>query len=1023
MKEMIMTLEDYGRKPTFSSFLPGIAGMKGIPIWCYYVNRGQAIVSFGVEDKDHSIMEFYPAHQAYQNVKRLGFRTFIRIGERCLEPFHEENKTQRMKITMNGLSLEEIDLDSGLKTEVDYYVLPKETVGALIRRVTVTNESDQMLSIEVLDGMPALIPYGVNQWTTKYMCQTGKAWMQVEDLDTKLPYFRVRASMEDTADVSQVEGGNFSLAVDEMGNRLYPIVDAECIFGYDTSMEQPIQFWQKGLDSLMEEQQNCQNVFPCSFYGKKSILNPKESLTIYQLIGQVESKAVLQEYAGNDFRPEYFEQKKQEAEELVSEMTKRVETHTGDPVFDAYCCYTYMDNALRGGYPTLLPGEKVFYTYSRKHGDLERDYNYFSIRPEYYSQGNGNFRDVNQNRRCDVSLSPFVGTENIDTFYSLIQLDGYNPLQIDPVAYRIEEKIKDEFSGCLKAGLDMEFTPGQLYHQMRNAGISKERQDELFADIMQTANKSVRAAFKEGYWCDHWTYNLDLIEDYCSIYPDHEESLLFDSSYPWYPMHARVLEREKRYVKTEKGIRQYRSVEVQRQPTEKVWEEGNRAVLKSTLMEKLLLLCGLKFATLDFYGMGIEMEGGKPGWYDALNGLPGLLGSSMAETIELERLLRYTTEKLNTYGRTVSILTEVYALLEQLAKIGEEEWNLLCAIEGAQMSFWNRINDVKETYRRKAYDGLSGEYRSIETALLSNWLEQYRKIVSLGVRKAQQSADIMPTYFYYEVVAYQEEENGIRIQDVIQKGTPPFLEGTVHLMKGEMSPAEKRTIHEKIKSGPLYDTKLHMYKVNASLNEATYELGRATAFTPGWLENESIWLHMEYKYFLELLRSGLYQEFMEAFQKAGIPFLDEKIYGRSVLENSSFIVSSSNPNPKLHGRGFVARLSGSTAEFLHMWKIMMFGQRPFYMEGENLVLTFTPLLPGYLTTGVDEISAVFLGKTKVVYRINQGRTYVPGEYSIRQLMVLYENGDSVIYQGDKLEGKSAEDVRDGKACEIRISII
>jgi hypothetical protein len=31
----------------------------------------------------------------------------------------------------------------------------------------------------------------------------------------------------------------------------------------------------------------------------------------------------------------------------------------------------------------------------------------------------------------------------------------------------------------------------------------------------------------------------------------------------------------------------------------------------------------LKFSTLDPYGMGIEMEGGKPGWNDAMNGLPG----------------------------------------------------------------------------------------------------------------------------------------------------------------------------------------------------------------------------------------------------------------------------------------------------------------------------------------------------------------------------------------------------------------
>ena len=71
-------MEQFGTKEPFASFLSGIAGVCGIPMWCYYVNRGQGVVSFGVKDKDHSIMEFYPAHTAYQVVSRMGFRTFIK---------------------------------------------------------------------------------------------------------------------------------------------------------------------------------------------------------------------------------------------------------------------------------------------------------------------------------------------------------------------------------------------------------------------------------------------------------------------------------------------------------------------------------------------------------------------------------------------------------------------------------------------------------------------------------------------------------------------------------------------------------------------------------------------------------------------------------------------------------------------------------------------------------------------------------------------------------------------------------
>ena len=65
---------------------------------------------------------------------------------------------------------------------------------------------------------------------------------------------------------------------------------------------------------------------------------------------------------------------------------------------------------------------KIYHTFSRIHGDLERDYNYFQIDSTYYSSGPGNFRDVNQNRRDD-NKQPLVGDFNALMFLSLVQPD------------------------------------------------------------------------------------------------------------------------------------------------------------------------------------------------------------------------------------------------------------------------------------------------------------------------------------------------------------------------------------------------------------------------------------------------------------------------------------------------------------------------------------------------------------------------------------------------------------------------
>ena len=44
------TLTNYGMMEPFCSFLPGVAGETGVPMWCYYVNRGQCISSFVIEE-------------------------------------------------------------------------------------------------------------------------------------------------------------------------------------------------------------------------------------------------------------------------------------------------------------------------------------------------------------------------------------------------------------------------------------------------------------------------------------------------------------------------------------------------------------------------------------------------------------------------------------------------------------------------------------------------------------------------------------------------------------------------------------------------------------------------------------------------------------------------------------------------------------------------------------------------------------------------------------------------------------
>lgn len=1008
-------IKDYGRKSTFASFLPGIAGLRGIPIWCYYVNRGQGVVSFGVDNKDCAIMEFYPAHVAYQNVKRTGFRTFLRKDGKYLECFSKERWEQEMEIGMNSLSLRERNEEEKLRTDVDYFILPGERIGALVRKVSVTNEDEREISLEILDGMPALIPYGVDADSMKNMTQTAKAWMLAEDLEEKVPFFRTRASLADSAAVQEIKGGNFSFACLEDGTLLTPVVDPEAVFAYDCSLETAVRFVQDGLAGVYGWKQVTSNLLPCSFYGAQATLKPGETLTLYEVVGQVESRDCLKRFLEEKRDGSYFEEKQEEAEGLIDELVDGIATKTASESFDVYCRYTYMDNLLRGGYPIPLGNNKLYYVYSRKHGDLERDYNYFSMLPEFFSQGNGNFRDVNQNRRCDVFFAPFVGRENIKMFYSLLQLDGYNPLGVEKLTYQLDgEKAKTLFSGMdekaaetLTAFTKKPFTPGALWAKLDDTlGQWKE---PLFYQVIDFAESTVNGNFGEGYWSDHWTYNLDLIEDYLEIFPDKEREMLFEEEYTYFLSQIRVNRRGRRYAVTEKGLRQYHALdeESKRSGAEKLVraQYGKGEIVHVTLMEKLLLLCATKFAALDAYGMGVEMEGGKPGWYDALNGLPGLFGSSMAETYELARMLHYTISVLERFPGDVAVTEELGDLIDELRLVVRLEKGSLSQ-EGEILSFWNWINDVKELYWDKTYSGISGKKKTYAGEALAEALKEWEVFVERGIEKACAFGEgICPTYFSYEVTDYEKKADGIVPLGFKVKPVPAFLEGPVRYLKLELPGEKKKALYENVKNSGLYDKKLSMYKVNDSLEEASYELGRACAFTPGWLENESIWLHMEYKYLLELLRSGMYAEFFEDFHQAAVPFLDPEVYGRSIYENSSFIASSRNPDERIHGKGFVARLSGSTIEFISMWKLLMFGRHVFTVKKKELVFSPQPALPAYLIPEDGVVEATLLGETAVVYHMGEKRDYIPGQYTVKRMHFTYKNKNEADVDAACVAGK------------------
>jgi hypothetical protein len=1053
-------IRDYHRQPAFASFLPGIAGLMGIPLWVFYVNRGQAIASFGIESKDVPVVEFQPANKAYQTVTATGFRTFIKTAESAstvYEPFGaylpEPDAVQRqMAIGMNDLLLTEQQDRHDLRVAVRYFTLTDEPLAGLVRQVTITNTGQTAQSLQVVDGLPVIAPYGMTDDLLKNMARTAEAWMGVFSAGPDVPFYRLRSSIADSVEVTGYEAGHFYVTVTGDGDRLPVLVDPAALFGENTALSSPDRLVQGDLESVLAQPSITLGRTPCGFAGVRRTLSAGESLVLHSIIGHAPSMTVLQAQLDRITQPAFFAAQGDRAGALARDLTDRVAITTSHPRLDAYTRQTFLDNVLRGGWPIVLDGggkRFVQHVYSRKHGDLERDYNAFFLAAEHYSQGNGNYRDVNQNRREDVWLNPAVEDYNIITFMNLLQADGYNPLVVRGNVYRLPEDARAvilalvDASDKLASVLGEPFTPGSLLKAVavRDLTLSVAPQ-EFLAQVLAGAVQQFEADFGEGYWIDHWTYNLDLIENYLAIYPDRQQHLLFAQPvFTYYDSDAIVTPRHEKHVLVDGVVRQRGAV---RHDPEKAAliagrtvqphvmrdQHGTGAIFRTTLIVKLIGLAAIKLATLDPAGMGIEMEANKPGWYDALNGLPGLLGSGLPETFDLIRLLRFIHDALTAAPvPAIDLPEEISDLLVALAAALDAYDQ---AVSPARdLAFWDAAAAAREQYRAAVRLGFSGQLDQRPVADLAALVVRFAAKLADGVDRAAALHDgLPPTYLRFNAAAYDllpavadDAPQPVHVTAFDPVVLPLFLEGPVRRLKIESDPARARALHEQVKASPLYDRKLGMYKVNAGLDAEPFDIGRTRAFPPGWLENESIWLHMAYKYLLALLQAGLYDVFYAEMRQVLVPFQPPERYGRSPLENSSFIVSSAHPDAALHGRGFVARLSGSTAEYLSILHHLMFGPQPFAQTPDGLTLGFAPVLADWLFDEQGQLTCTFLGAVQVTY-VNPTRADTFGPDAVRPMRVQLTQADGTVTTvvGGIVPAPHAEAVRQGAVQQITVHL-
>ncbi|MCG2704705.1 MAG: cellobiose phosphorylase, partial [Candidatus Omnitrophica bacterium] len=929
------------------------------------------------------------------------------------------------------------------------------------------------MEMEIIDGLPQITPFGMTEWHSKHMSRTIEAWMQVLNMDKNAPFYKLKVNPQDTPELEYIERGNFYLAYIESGKKnklLRPIVDPDLVFGPDGDLSYPRIFAESGNFNIPQKQKK-EGKTPSAFSYARVNIKPANSKEIISIMGHVKDLKSLNLLLPRVSRKGYFSAKLNEGRKVIDALSNSAFTKSSSANFDFYCRSTFLDNLLRGGFPVTIniaAQKTVFYAYARKHGDLERDYNAFLLEPSYYSQGNGAYRDMNQNRRNDTFFNTAVGDANILTFLNAIQPDGFNPHLMEGVTLFIKDR--KALDGILKANirntadrnktkqfLAKDFTPGSFVTFLEEKKVDTRRGEEaLLKEVLSVSGKEDIVSPGEGYWVDHWTYNIDLFENYLALYPERLRNLLLERKFTFYDTYLKTNPRDEKYVYADGKVRQLGSVVedeekrriIEHRPREQYkvrTRHGKGDVYKTSLLVKLLCIIANKMASLDPFGIGIEMEAGKPGWCDSLNNLPGVFGSSLCETFELKRLIGFLHASFRDLDLSseynISFPREISDFMIHLHRLVNK--NLSSRSKNADFEYWDYSWQRKEEYRRRVWYGFEGREALLSIAEIKVILDSFLRKIESGLKKGFSKKDkLTHTYYINEVTRFEFIKKGgkpklnknglpnIKALAFRHNPLPLFLEGPVHALRVQENIKDVKALYRAVKMSGLYDRKLKMYKINAPLKGMPDDIGRSTIFTPGWLENESIWLHMEYKYLLELLRKGLYEEFFSDFKNCLVAFQDPHRYGRSILENSSFLVSSAYPDESLHGNGFVARLTGSTTEFLTMWLFMCAGKRPFKVdEKKEVFFELKPVLPAWLFTKEgnrfpkDSFSFSFLGGTLIVYHNPKRRdTFSKNGVKAASYILRKKNGEEVVLKGNVIPSPVALEIRDGLYERIDVAL-
>src|SRR6056300_1754935 len=788
--------------------------------WMFISSTGG--LSAGRINSDHALFPYYTDDKITEAHEHTGSKTIILVEQEektfLWEPFssHYQGvyKVERniyKNAYGNKVLFEEINLDLGIT--FSYGWSSSEKFG-FVRNSKIKNSNSLNKSIQLLDGIQNLLPYGVPEGLQSSSSNLVDAYKKCELEADTIGIYALSAIISDKAEPSEALKANlvFSLGLENKTVLLSSKQLDHFRKGHGVKQETDIKaergayFINASFEVVAETEKEWIIVADLSKTVSDIIelrrkLNAPEILSksviediefgsdrLVSLVGASDglqltadqrrntrhfANTMFNVMRGGIFDENYTIEKadfihyiKQANSKVYSEKTTLLNNLPEQ--FDVFAIKTLSKQDNHKDFQRLC-NEYLPLKFSRRHGDPSRPWNKFSINLRNEDDGSkildyqGNWRDIFQNWEALAHSYPAFIEGMMFKFLNASSFDGYNP-------YRV-----------FKDGFEWETI----------------EPDNPWSYI--------------GYWGDHQIiYLLKFLEFIQQYYPEKFDEYFKEDSFVYANIPYRIKPFEALVEDPKNTIDyDYKRESAIEKRREQIGADGalltnpEGSVYQVNFIEKILATVLAKISNYIPEG-GIWMNTQRPEWNDANNALVGN-GVSMVTLYYLRRFLAFFEGLLESSDASVKVSTELANFFKQVKAALEGHESLLSgAIDDANRK---RVMDALGTaaadYRASIYNnGFVGTYEDIAISEVQEFAGTARKHLEHSIRANKREDGLYHAYNLMTVAG-----NEVQVSYLSE-----MLEGQVAILSsGYLNTSESLAVLDALKSSALFREDQYSY--------------------------------------------------------------------------------------------------------------------------------------------------------------------------------------------------------------------